>query len=208
MKKLITLLLPLIIIISLCACGKNDNSSMTQGNSSTPQISSEKGTISNPYSINDTIEFTAYQPISRVYYMNGKRTADFPSTFRFTDLKIHDEVEFEFSDPDPLNKLLIFTLEIVDSSVNTPIDLTLDYSIGFATINDKGVSDNSMVFLPRDVYETMNINDFWDLHLLPGFSTKCGTILYNSDGGNLSLISLCYVNETGELAYIYIDPSK
>lgn len=206
MKRLITILLALIMVISLCACGSSDNPSMSQNNPSTSPTSNEKGKISNPYSINDIIEFVGCKVESQDY-LSGKRTVYDPSTFRLTNMKVHDEVEFESDEPDSLFKLVTFTLEIVDSSIDTPIDLMLDYSIQFVNINDKGI-EGGMAWLPNDLHESMNINEFQDLRLLPGFSTKCGTILYNSDGGNLSLISLCYFNEAGELAYIYIDPFK
>lgn len=235
MKRLVSLLLVVLLMsVSLCACAGNNNFSSQQvlfpdGAASTPdftgniessqassqgsissdpigdaddsslppQALDEKGTISNPYSMNDTIEFIAYG-----HYSGGER-----STFKFTNWKIHDDYEFEFisNDPDPLNKLVTFTLEIVNSSVNTPI--SVGNYIEFTNINDKGV-EGGVAWLPSNMNELIKINDFKGLNLLPGFATESGTILYNSDGGNLFLISMEFYNEENEYTSIYIDPYK
>ena len=79
MKKLVALLLALVMVLSLAACGTTTQSNNKQGKNG-------KGTINNPYSLGDTIEFTAGHSRGVNIGLNKKseRIVENPTKFKVT----------------------------------------------------------------------------------------------------------------------------
>lgn len=210
LNRPLALILVSILLVSLAACSKNADSLATDSfaenekNSAdstseiipqgTPQ--DEKGTISNPYSINDVIMFTTYNSF----------TKEELCTVNIHDMAFRDDIDITGYAPGQSRWFITFSLEVIKSYTDEPIRPYFDMSIDFGNINTNGISGDCD-WLPRGLNTYTDVTDYKDLEILPGFSANVGCVLVNESGGDLYLITLKYHNKNGEPQNIYINPN-
>lgn len=194
MKKLIALLMSATMAFSLCACG---------GGGSSMDNVSQKGTLSDPYSINDKIEFTAYQ-VESYNALNNTRTIELPVTFSISDITVVDGLTFDTNTPGDSHWMVTFNVAATSKEMNDTIYVNFDY-FDIYNVNNKGVAGSCGGYAHNFTLDGVR---FDQLAMLPGFDADSGIILWNQDGGELAYITINYCAQDGEFHTIYIDVNK
>lgn len=196
MKRWIFLFLLTVMISLICACGDIHNIS----DSISPKTDhDEKGSISNPYSLADEIIFTA-----QGYSSSGEKCT---STYNFSNILLRDDITFTGYEAEHSRWFITFTFEIAESETNEPFRPCIEGMIEFGNINSDGISGDYTSF-PRGLNTYASVADIWGLEILPNTKSNVGCVLFNENGGTLSLITIEYHDESDTKQTIYIDPYK
>ena len=198
MKKLIRLLLALVVLLSLSSCG--------DGTSNTADIipeQSTRGTLSNPYSMSDTIEFTSWKFDYTTDDKGELQETAQAATIKISNISLRDDIVFDSFNNGESYWFATFLCEVTESDTDDPVSID-DQDIRFSTINTDGVKGGNFVYT---FYNTADVPDFSQLEILPGYSVEVGALLVNENGGELSLITLEYRDSSKDLHTVYIDPN-
>lgn len=191
MKKILAIILVAIMSIVLLGCGKSQIDSVasdanqvkdalqfgtTEGKK---ENRSEKGSISDPYTISDTISFNAYHATG-YNYATSERSVDIGANIEISNIKYNSgDSYYEFE------------IKVIDSDSDEPL-YTWDY-IRAGYINQSGQSLGS---------------SYWDangtvISILKGYSIKAFADL--REGDEPSMVTFEFYGEDGESVTYYVN---
>lgn len=196
-RKVLPFLMSAICII-LCSC-----SNSTDNSSSITESANERGTISNPYSMNDVIEFTSYAFDYETNNNGELEQVEKIATIRVSDMALRNDIVFNSFDNGESYWFITFDCEVIDSNINGTVPISKQL-IHFGCINTDGIANGNMTYT---FYNTADVPDFSQLEILPGYSVKAGALIVNESGGDLSLIRIEYIDSEHNNQTIYIDPN-
>lgn len=197
-RKILALFISVMCII-LCSCSHD-----TDNSSNITEKINEKGTISNPYSMSDVIEFISYG----FYYEtndNGEpEQVAKMATIRISNMAIRSDIVFDSLDNGESYWFITFDCEVIDSDFEGTIDISKQF-IHFGCINTDGIASSNKTYT---FYDTANVPDFSQLEVMQGYNVKVGALIVSESGGDLSLIKIEYKNDKGNDNTIYIDATQ
>lgn len=201
-KKWLAGILVLIVMLSMSGCGKNAGST--------------KGTYKDPYSLEDSFEFTAgdYVPFSHLQ-PSGPQVTD-PIKFRISNIQVKQWTVTEFSDwSDYLYEkngkqnehwyFVTYDLEIVESDVSETVDLFSEY-LSVACLGADGQRSRDS-FPPDHVPSELTDGLLsWRSSVMPleGNSWGCYTWLEPDNAEELEYVLFSYFGQDAEKHDIYV----
>lgn len=221
MKKSICFVLVALLLFSLCACGaQNPFSSlkeaaqMGKADPDTDKKETEKGSLSNPYSLNETITVTSYDA-QGYNYATGVRTVANPATWELTVgdiMTLYGEFQYLSGPKGDTAFLVPVTVKIVSLTGDT-----LDWYYDGLTIGDISIVTKdrreirSAVEFPQEYFHEENIyesphgtryegSEF--TFLVGGVTELLG--LEVSSAEDLDLLKFEYYDEAGDEKSVYV----
>ena len=227
MRSLISISFCMVLLFSLCSCG-NNNLPSNEENSETavakttetpPEINTasteppivteiptatetpipEKGSMSNPYSINDEINITAYRSLGYDYVTN-KRNVGNRVTFQFSKIEYSNYTDtyntqsYFKLEQNELCWQVAFNVKIVDFEISDALK-PCDY-VSLGCYSNSGVNN----YMEGGV----DFNNFNLISVLPGYDIDTYQFFYTNSGDDLEWITMKYYDETGGDVTIYI----
>ena len=203
MKQAIALFLVFVMMFSLCSCGEKD------GETADGSKEDEKGSVTNPYSLGESFEITAYDVVPYSAYTPEGRQVEKPIAFGISNVQVLNRQTYSRRENGKeVNYdnfyLISFELEVLESSVSDSIYLNFDY-LKILNLNTKGKQGNSIVSGSHaEIPDGYTLFNHQSVMPLKGLKWDMACVLETEDEQDLAYIIFHYCGEDGEFHNIYV----
>ena len=204
-KKILTGVLAFALIISITACG--DKATLESNNSGSGTTSNDKGSVTNPYSLGDSFEVTAYDIVPWTAYTPEGRQVEKPIRFRISNTQLLErQIYSKTEDGKKVEHdnyfLISFDIEILESSVSDTIEIS-DY-LSLKNLNTNGQQNNQVLGSSAKIPDNYMYFHYQYVMPLQGAKWSFADVIITADDKDLAYVMFDYCGDDGEFHNVYI----